>query len=638
MKYYNKKIALFLSHIFGRFQTELCQGVVDQAKKYGYRVEIYPSTDGEDVGSYGAGEESILKIPDYHRFHGVIFASGTYLSQDLRHKITNRLKESCTCPVLEICNDVSVFPKLSLDNNSVFQMLAEHFITVHRKNRICFLGSSDHAELSALRQTSYQKAMHRHGLKILPQNIISCPETPEGVKEALNTFLKNADCIPDAILCYNDDMALSLIGCIFQTGLRVPEDLAVAGCDDLPFGRESSPQLTTISFPIRQLGQKAVDLLRDTFSGTSLPPDTQLMAEPIYRASCGCPPKSTQHSFFLPAKLVSKINSFENSLIQDIRMSAELHRVTDLDTGINLLEEYIRRLEYLSEFYLCLYSDWNRIPGEIRQFVNASERESESDIMLLKFALRKGKRLPECSFIRQNVLPEYLYAKSDAHFIYQPLYFESHAFGYLAISYENDEINYPFIFISWLRNLNSMLENICHIQHMGFLVDKLNSLYNHDELTGLYNRRSFLCQMESALSNHAESGQTVLLMRIDIDSLHVINETFGRAEGNFALRVVGHAIENAASPQIICGRTGGDTFYIFASDYSDEKAVKLRERIDRYLDNYNKLHTKHYLISVTAGYILVRTDQIKDLDSIFCAADQKLRDAKEHKSCDILKI
>lgn len=641
MKYHAKKIGLFISHIFGRYQSELCQGVIDCASEYGYRVEIYPSTDGENVGGYGLGEESILKIPDYRHLSAVIFASGTYLSPELRRKITVQLKETCTCPILEICNEHSVFPRLLLNNSSMFGMLTEHFLTVHKKKRICYLGNSDHEELSLLRRNFYRNALEKHGRAVSEADTLSCPENDESIRRTLETFLTNRPERPDAILCYNDGMALTLLRCLLRAGIRVPEDISIAGCDDLPFGRESTPQLTTISFPIKELGRKAVELIRAALSGEILPPETEFQAQPIYRTSCGCPVKEEIPPFLLPARLSSKIDTLETTLISDIRMSAELHRITELDTGMDLLEDYVRRINGISEFYLCLYPDWDSVPGQIQKFTMQETEEYEenpAETMLLKFAFQKGRRLPECSFVHQSALPEYLYTRSDAHYLYQPLYFGDKSFGYIAMSYEENKLQYPFSFISWLRNVNSMLENICRTRHMGLLVEKLDDLYNHDELTGLYNRRSFLTHAEAALEENILRGQNVLAMRIDIDSLHLINEQFGHDEGNFAIRVVGHAIENAASPQDICGRTGGDSFYIFASGSEEKEAISLQERIDKYLEHYNKLHTKPYLISVTTGFTLTAASHVRSLTELFHASDRQLHEEKQRKSRSVLKL
>lgn len=89
--YHAKKIGVFISHIFGAYQQGVCQGIIDRAVEYGYTAEIFTSLDGENLGSYARGEESILHIPNYDSFDGVIFASDTYISQELRRKILKQL-------------------------------------------------------------------------------------------------------------------------------------------------------------------------------------------------------------------------------------------------------------------------------------------------------------------------------------------------------------------------------------------------------------------------------------------------------------------------------------------------------------------------------------------------------------------
>lgn len=62
--YHKKKIALFISHIYGVYQQGLCQGVISTAEDYGYKTEVYTTSDGEDLGAYSLGESSILRIPN----------------------------------------------------------------------------------------------------------------------------------------------------------------------------------------------------------------------------------------------------------------------------------------------------------------------------------------------------------------------------------------------------------------------------------------------------------------------------------------------------------------------------------------------------------------------------------------------
>ena len=93
--YHNKKIGVFISHIMGFYQKNVCQGIIDKALEYGYTAEIFASMDGENLGDYSLGEESILTLPNFDDLSGVMFASETYPNEQLKDQIYSLLKEKC---------------------------------------------------------------------------------------------------------------------------------------------------------------------------------------------------------------------------------------------------------------------------------------------------------------------------------------------------------------------------------------------------------------------------------------------------------------------------------------------------------------------------------------------------------------
>lgn len=90
----NKKIALFISHIYGEYQRNLCTGIITRAAEYGYQIDIFASNDGETTEELEQGESSILKIPNFSSYRGVIFASGTYRESGLKIRFFKLLRKS----------------------------------------------------------------------------------------------------------------------------------------------------------------------------------------------------------------------------------------------------------------------------------------------------------------------------------------------------------------------------------------------------------------------------------------------------------------------------------------------------------------------------------------------------------------
>jgi LacI family transcriptional regulator len=96
--------------------------------------------------------------------------------------------------------------------------------------------------------------------------------------------------LPEAILCANDQTALGVIHALAQRGIRVPQDVAITGFDDVPVARHLHPPLTTVRQPMLELGATAFDVLHARISEGAAAPDTVLPVELIVRESCGCGP------------------------------------------------------------------------------------------------------------------------------------------------------------------------------------------------------------------------------------------------------------------------------------------------------------------------------------------------------------
>jgi DNA-binding LacI/PurR family transcriptional regulator len=81
---------------------------------------------------------------------------------------------------------------------------------------------------------------------------------------------------PDALVCYDDKLALALLDALRATRLRVPEDLAMAGFDGILPAHQSRPRLTTVDVPSVELGRRAVEMLLASARDGRIPPSEVL--------------------------------------------------------------------------------------------------------------------------------------------------------------------------------------------------------------------------------------------------------------------------------------------------------------------------------------------------------------------------
>lgn len=599
--YHTKKIGIFISHIFGEYQRSLCQGLTDRAAEYGYITEIFTSTDGEDLGFYAQGEQSILRIPSFGQFSGVVFASDTYLQQDLREQITKTLQTECTCPVLEVSQTDPQFPCLILDNDSCAAKLTGHMIETHHCKRICYLGNKLEPFFSDHRRQLCGQVMTEHGLSFGEHDFCDCSYERASIEAGLD-FLFQAPERPDAIICYNDRMAVLAMELILKRGFRIPGDIRIAGFDDLEIGRTTLPDLTTVTFPLYEMGVRAFDLLLDaSLKGIPLPAATTVTAVPIYRASC-CPQNQCQkrHSLSYKNTLLQAMQAQEMSMLEDIKLSAELYNITDLDEGMDLLESYVANMKDCRGFYICLYPDWNHIPGRIRRITSAPDDAEDTDALFMPFAFQDGKRMPGCSFTKKNILPDFLYNNANASYIYAPLFFGDRAFGYAAFSFREGQISARFNLLIFLRNINTLLKHIYDIRQTDLLVNRLEDVSARDELTGLLNRHGFRLAERDLISRASKEHKPVLSMQFFLLDMPRIAAVYGRAERDFAVCVAGHALENAVSEQACISHQGGGEFLLLALSEDPRQADEIDSRLKNYLKNYNCLHSKPYDISISS--------------------------------------
>jgi LacI family transcriptional regulator len=97
--------------------------------------------------------------------------------------------------------------------------------------------------------------------------------------------------LPDAVVSANDQMAIGVVKALARAGVRVPEDVAVVGFDDIFPGSLCDPPLTTVHQPMRMLGERACARLLERIANPELRTATELLpTELVLRSSCGCPP------------------------------------------------------------------------------------------------------------------------------------------------------------------------------------------------------------------------------------------------------------------------------------------------------------------------------------------------------------
>lgn len=159
----------------------------------------------------------------------------------------------------------------------------KHLLELGRR-KIAFFGDIDNPE-NAARHDGYLKALQEYDVPNNPELEVNVPFDMQGAREVIVEFL-DSGIKPDAAVCISDVMALAALSTFQDVGLRVPQDIAVVGYDDISLAAYSSPALTTVRQNIRHAGRILVESVLGLIRGEDVP-DTTLSSELVPRKSSG---------------------------------------------------------------------------------------------------------------------------------------------------------------------------------------------------------------------------------------------------------------------------------------------------------------------------------------------------------------
>ena len=177
------------------------------------------------------------------------------------------------------------------DNWSGAAALATHLIVEHGKRRLFYLDGPPDVSDARQRRLAFEAVLRAHPGSQLAGSYPGLFSVQSGEEAGARLIAEHGGSLPDALVCGNDQMAIGALQAFAQAGVRVPEDLAVVGFDDIYPGSLSHPPLTTVHQAMGLLGERACARLLDRIGRPSLRPRVELLpTELVLRSSCGCPP------------------------------------------------------------------------------------------------------------------------------------------------------------------------------------------------------------------------------------------------------------------------------------------------------------------------------------------------------------
>src|SRR5438309_2865752 len=174
------------------------------------------------------------------------------------------------------------------DNESGIRMLVRHLAIDHGYKSLGYVAGRADSPDNRIRQRAFETEAAATSAEIDTGPAWQGNYSAAGGANVVDGLLDAGRKLPRAILCANDQTALGVIHALAQRGIRVPQDVAITGFDDVPVARHLHPPLTTVRQPMQELGATAFEVLYRRINVGGGQRDVVLPVQFVVRESCGC--------------------------------------------------------------------------------------------------------------------------------------------------------------------------------------------------------------------------------------------------------------------------------------------------------------------------------------------------------------
>jgi len=623
-----KKIAVLIASIDREYQQDFVSGLTSAGANRDMDICIFNTQGHMNVAissTSEVGESMIYDLPDLSEFDGIISMPATMGNDIALHKVNEVLRplQQSGKPHVSIDVPQEGAVCITFDDAISVEELTEHLITEHGARKIAFVCGPLNSSVAVSRLDACRKSMAKHGLELDNRLVFDGEWTRVGGRKAAERILENGGELPDAIICANDDMALSVIECLNEQGIRVPKDVMVTGFDAL---REAVLRgLTTICRPIDRSARKAIDIISQWIDGNE-PAEklVTLSTIPIYGETCGCS-QNLEHMNEKLRMLGTERWNMETILTRVSMFSGTMAGVGDEKEAYEKIREFTASWD-IRELYLCVD------PSICRDVETDAQGTKYPDEMLLLYGIRNGKEYETHLFHKSDLTPVMReMRKNNVCLVFCPLYYRDRNFGYVAMSMGNGTGSALY---SVLMLLNGALMSLYLQTNIKRYASTIEKMAVHDIMTGMLNRRGYMEMAPVAMEEARKYHKVFALLSMDMDHMKMINDEYGHLMGDEAICRMGKALMVLKKYGITPVHISGDEFLAYGILDSEEEAGKLIGIINDELDRINYEDPWICAISASIGLYAAIPQEGDTLDAFMTKADRAMymnKNTKKHR-------
>ena len=260
-----KAIAVLVKGISNPFFSNMIKVIEEECKKKRYSMELsHIETDEDEV-------DAALKVVKEKRLRGIIFLGGLFSHSDEKLKKLNVPFVFSTAGSIPENISKNQYSNIGVDDRKESARMVDYLIRLGHRNIAIVVAEAEEESIGKLRLEGYYDALQAHNIPVNPKLIYQTRDDV-GHFSMENGYLTAKKLIESeeqfsAVYAVADALAIGAIRALLEAGLRVPDDVSVAGYDGIDVSGYISPSLTTIRQPVEEMAKDTVKLLFDIIAG-----------------------------------------------------------------------------------------------------------------------------------------------------------------------------------------------------------------------------------------------------------------------------------------------------------------------------------------------------------------------------------
>lgn len=565
------KVIAFIEAFFHNDERlNMIRAAAKECGKHNCKIVFYSTlSDFYNHDLTDMGEKKIFDAISVEKYDAIVLMTESFKQDEDYLRMVKRA-QAAGVPVISVDKELAGCINIHFDYKSVFQKIVEHMIEYHGYRKVNFIAGFHDNAFSDERLAVYKEVLERNGIPYEPDRVYYGGFWSDPTLLAMEEMEKKGFDDVDAIICANDVMAIVAGNYLTERGYHIPHDIAVSGFDGIHMEKYCVPRLTTGIYNLEGFIDTIFHIIDDEIQKEDYPKDWTIHNKMQIGRSCGCDGVLPEYAAFEMVQLKQDIDSeikFQGTMGQMVTNFAN----TESDTRVFLdMPPYIKDMRY-RDFWYCM-----NVPAFKAENANYATKMRVMHYHYSETDGTSGEKNIDMDF--GELIPDLDdYLQTTDYMLVMTMHMEGATTGYTVVSFDIDKF--------WATAYSTFLVNFRHLQEMRNTYRMMVDTYRKDPLTGLLNRTGFYHAVQPLMENSSDLEMSVIMM--DMDHLKMVNDTFGHAEGDYALYTLGNIVKNSVG-QELAARIGGDEFLIvMTGEHTSKRAEAIVEAVREGIRQHN---------------------------------------------------